>query len=47
MIKSKQIYISATVVYYEDYILRLRSYYERHMELIWRDFEEFKKNFQG
>ncbi len=45
MIKSFPLLNSATVVYYEDYILRLRSYYERHMELIWKDFEEFKKNF--
>jgi len=44
MIKSiYQLYISATVVYYEDYILRLRSYYDRHMEIIYKDYEDFKK----
>lgn len=41
MIKSNAV-ISASVVYYEDYILRLRSYYERHLELLWRDFDDFK-----
>jgi hypothetical protein len=45
MTRSNLILFSATVVYYEDYILRLRSYYERHMELIWREFEDFRKNF--
>ena len=39
------IFLSASVVYYEDYILRLRSYYDRHMDTIFKDYEDFKKQY--
>lgn len=36
------VFWSATLIYYEDYISRLSSYVDKHMENLWRGFNNYQ-----